>query len=756
MTQHENVFAERCLALAKEGDSQQLEALWLENLDSLPTQSDFYKKWLTALRRAGIGEQGESLTGLALESLIERKKWRGSMRVGLAAAPFYPASAPLRPLLVKAMRGFYSDLENFDQILRASGLAGNASLVEGYQAFREWTRLSPGQVYQHTDWGEGVVRELDLDGRQVTLVFGNDQQKVMTIDGVKRYLKYIEPNHILARRARQPETLQKLAETDPVALVKEALTSQPDRRIRQGELKTVLTGGIVAPEDWTGWWGKAREALKLDPYVDFDASGGARAVIALRDQPRSFEEEIKDGFLAADATTALKADLIRQLARRPKDAPLPLALAQAMSRRLEEDWALAGDGAPVARLEIAYMLADLAQAVPEAGIRPPDPKPILAAFEEYDALTELDHVDYGIRALEALLARDGDQGRQRATEMFPQAPVRLAQAIWSTLDADHHLELAVAALQRLMDEPLANVDTYSWAVRSILDGSWGHMDDYFPAEAVVPDIIQQMEDWQKLASESGMHKERAKAAKSLLSRMRTLLGAGNFAAISKAVENMNREGVTRLRRLIQTCSALPSSAQNLADRAIRLTRRDLEDETAVQPEDEVHLCTAKAYAMKAAELREITSVKIPANTKAIEEARNQGDLRENAGYQYAKEEQKMLMQQQASLADLLSRARIVHAGEIDVTAVCFGSTLRALNQANGQEERYTIMGRWEADPEHHVISMQAPLACQFMGHKVGDHVTIQHPGGGSTPYKILEITDALAEGNWNGAEESHN
>jgi transcription elongation factor GreA len=153
-------------------------------------------------------------------------------------------------------------------------------------------------------------------------------------------------------------------------------------------------------------------------------------------------------------------------------------------------------------------------------------------------------------------------------------------------------------------------------------------------------------------------------------------------------------------------------------------------------------------AEKANELRDISAVKIPQNSRIIEAARMEGDLRENAGYQYAKEEQKMLMQQKASLADLLSRARVVTAAEVDAATVGFGTEVRLRNLYNGQEEHYTILGRWEADPERHVLSMQAPLARQLMGHAAGQTLTIEHPGGGSTDYAILEITNAMASGAW--------
>ncbi|MCL5270376.1 MAG: hypothetical protein M1457_07480, partial [bacterium] len=380
--------------------------------------------------------------------------------------------------------------------------------------------------------GEGIVRSLDAAAGKVFIDFPGQPERPMTSEGVRKYLKYIEPAHFLARRAKSPESLYKMGETDPVELVKLVLTGQEGREIRQADLKTLLLGGVIPADEWNGWWARTREGLKLDPYIDFDAGGGARALIGLREEPRTFEQEIEEGFFAEDATPSLRAELIRQVARRPKESPLPLALVRRMDAALAEQWELAAGDNPVVRLEIAYMREDLAAAAPEAGIDRTDDAPLLTALTDYDALFAIDNVDYGIRALNKLLARDGEEGRRRAAQLLPRAPVKLAQAIWRALveeagdgrEARH--EQAVAALRALFANPLANVETFAWAVRATLGGAWVHLAEDFPAAALVPDLLDDMETWQKIAADGP--KEESAAARALLSRMRTLLAADRF------------------------------------------------------------------------------------------------------------------------------------------------------------------------------------------------------------------------------------
>ena len=747
-------LTEQLLELADTGRMDETEALWLERIEEIPAAPTFIREWLKRLRKASALPRAEALLAMLAEARLDAAKPKAAMRVLVTAIPVYPLSEPLRPLLRRALAAVYSDIPDVERLLEHVGLSGGGSLVESYKNLADWLRVAPGQVYQHTDWGEGIVRSLDPASGRVTIDFPGHPARELTVEGVRKHLRYIEPGHFLALRATDPASLSRLAETDPSDLVRRILACQEKQTLRQADLKALIIGGVVEPGDWNSWWGRAREALKLDPFIDFDASGGARANLRLRERPRSIEEEIEEAFFASDATIGLRAELIRRLVRHAGGGGVGAALAGRMARLLIDHYQLADE--PVARFELASMLADLRLAAPGAAIDTPEPTADLASLTDYDLLCAVEHVDHGIRALTYLLERDGPEGCRLAAALLPRAPVRLAQSIWEALDREHHIEDAVRAIEVLLSNPLDNRETWAWAVRAILDGSWGHLEDYFPIRAIVPEILDYMEEWYVMIEDGDASSERTAAAKTLLTRMRTLVGADHCSAIVRALNDMNREAAVRLRKRVEHHPAFPSSFRAQADRAIRQARPELEEDLAAEAAaapatevlEEAHYCTQRAFNQKAAELREITGQKIPNNAKVIEEARMEGDLRENAGYQYAKEEQKMLVQTQATLSALLSRARVVSASQVDTSKIGFGTRFTARNVATGGEEQYTVLGRWEADPERHILSRQAPMAVQFMGRVPGDKVTIEHPGGGETPYEILSIENALATGDW--------
>ncbi|HUZ03088.1 MAG TPA: transcription elongation factor GreA [Thermomicrobiaceae bacterium] len=115
----------------------------------------------------------------------------------------------------------------------------------------------------------------------------------------------------------------------------------------------------------------------------------------------------------------------------------------------------------------------------------------------------------------------------------------------------------------------------------------------------------------------------------------------------------------------------------------------------------------------------------PEITRVLAAAREEGDLRENAGYDAAKHDQGFIEGRIRELEEILRRVQVIDAVEQDVTAVRVGSTVTV--EIDGTEETYTIVGAVEARPSAGRISNQSPFGRALVGHRVGDEVDIQTP-----------------------------
>ncbi|MEA2110483.1 MAG: transcription elongation factor GreA [Campylobacterota bacterium] len=138
------------------------------------------------------------------------------------------------------------------------------------------------------------------------------------------------------------------------------------------------------------------------------------------------------------------------------------------------------------------------------------------------------------------------------------------------------------------------------------------------------------------------------------------------------------------------------------------------------------------------ELNRIKTIDRPGVVKAIEEAVEQGDLKENAEYHAAKEQQGSLDDRLNDLTDIIGRAQIVDPSELEHARVSFGSTVVLCNLDTDEEVTYTIVGGCESNPENGLISFHAPLAKQLLGKEEGDDFKAKLPGG-QKEFEILEV-----------------
>ena len=139
------------------------------------------------------------------------------------------------------------------------------------------------------------------------------------------------------------------------------------------------------------------------------------------------------------------------------------------------------------------------------------------------------------------------------------------------------------------------------------------------------------------------------------------------------------------------------------------------------------------------ELDQLKSIERPKASQAIAEARDKGDLSENAEYDAAKEAQGMLEMRIAKLEEVHSNARLIDETHLDVSKVLVLSNVKIRNQANGMELKYTLVAESEADLKTGKISVTSPIGKGLLGKSVGQVAEITVPNG-KLNFEVLEIS----------------
>jgi transcription elongation factor GreA len=158
------------------------------------------------------------------------------------------------------------------------------------------------------------------------------------------------------------------------------------------------------------------------------------------------------------------------------------------------------------------------------------------------------------------------------------------------------------------------------------------------------------------------------------------------------------------------------------------------------------IVTAAKYEEKQRQLAHIMEDEVPANSREIAFALSLGDLRENAEYKAAKEKQEILNSTVAKLKDEIERAQIFDPATVNSDRASFGTRVALLNNSSGKIEEFTILGPWESDPDHRIISYLSPFGGAILNKKVGDSFDFSI-GEEKVTYMIQSISKFDFQGN---------
>ena len=148
--------------------------------------------------------------------------------------------------------------------------------------------------------------------------------------------------------------------------------------------------------------------------------------------------------------------------------------------------------------------------------------------------------------------------------------------------------------------------------------------------------------------------------------------------------------------------------------------------------------TVGGYEALNEELKDLKSVQRPDVIRAIAEAREHGDLSENAEYHAAREKQSFIEGRIKELEGLISRADVIDPAKMSGDSIKFGATINLVDEDTDEEKTYQIVGEPEANIETGKLNIKSPLARALIGKEEGDSIEVMTPGGGKS-YEILSV-----------------
>lgn len=672
-------FREDASALIQKKKFDDVESLWMTQLDSDPSDIDAFLNAAKALRKAEQRTQSDTLLGLLADALKERGLWYQRLQVLKEVGRLSKHPAQLRQPIEESLKkslGTHKSFARAYQIANFNDPASNP--VERAEKIEMWLNYDEGECFFMSGRGAGCVIELNPELGICRLDFEKDKRVSVPLGAAAKFLIPLPEGHVLREKFSDAEGLKKAAKNSPPEFFAKLLQSF-GRPMVMAEVRDAVIG-IVPEEKWTSWWTAARK----NPQV-VTSGTGAKATYAFAGSSADAESAIKRDFDRADVKT--KLDLARKHSARSQ------ALADAFAS------ALAAEASKLARTDAAMSWQILAtlESLPGKYESPIDPTALLGGAMASRTVAAVTDKALREKALAVVRESHPDWAKVYAEMFFLDQEPRILTSIIAELEKAGQTEVRDRLIDETLRYPRRHPHAFYWFVKRLND-------DESPNDKANYNLLFQILDALTHDEFSGVR-----------ARLRELFDKGGLG-IRIIMNNDNEEQARRLVETLDRYGALEEYRRDIVKGAALMKYPTLRE-----PQQEPVYATADSLEKKRAELHNLKNVEIPANSKALQAARELGDLRENFEYKAARARAEYLSARVGELAAEISRVRVLEPNQVDISVVRVGTKLEL---SNGDARRsVTILGPWESDPEHGVYSNQSDVAKKLMGHASGDVVS---------------------------------
>lgn len=695
-----------------------VKEVWHKLVQLAPNEGEFFYHAESKIARTISTERAVQL----LEDLYPHYKkdqdWDRAIEL-LKRVLSYDSKSPwARKEIVECFQEKFADHSNLEEYIRVSNITQSwRPIHEAIADFEKHISFDTGNFVFHRSWGIGRIRA--IDGDDITIDFANKDKRghKMSLKMAINSLDVLPKDHIWVLRAVwKKQKLHDLVKKNPIWALKTVIRSLGNSADMK-KIKAELVPSILSPGEWSSWSTKARQILKTNP--DFGTLTDKVDHFVVRDQPITFEEKTFNKF-KAEKTFFDRAKTFEEfISYVAKEGD---GVDSEFFREMFEYFAsFVRNPAQVNEYVIASLivLRDVVSRFPF--LRNDLELDFDTVYQQIDDLegvfSRIDSTDLKKRFLTLVRKHDKNWGPVFARLL----PYHLSRDVLVDLEKAGQRDLILAFIGRVYENYRDMREPFVWLVRNCQDDPWFEelgitLEKRLIAMIHVFDLTFRDIDNRKDVSYN----------RKLNKQVHTyLIKEGN---LPRFIEEADEESVSRIFTLISDVKEMdPKELLDLKQAVLNRFPdfRFYGEDTVEASTKKLLYCTAAMYDAKQAEYKYLQEVEVPQNSKEIEQAREYGDLKENAEYKAAKERQDSLNNRAARLKTELEQARIVKPGDVDPTRVAFGTRVTFADIEAGRETTYTILGPWESNPDEGVINYQSPLGNRLLGSAPGDELDFE-------------------------------
>ena len=660
-------------------DFDTIEATWMSEIENDPSRLDDFLEIAKRLRKAEERTRADTLLEMLSEALRENGQWAARLVVLRELARLSRKPVNHRNTIRETLDKAFGERPLYERVLKAVKFGQSDDVVSEAEKVETWMAFDQGAYFFMAGRGPGMVVELNPELGICRLDFEREKRVSVPLGAAQKFLSPLPEGHFLRRRFEDPEGFRAQVLGEPAQSLEELLRSF-GRAMTASEVKESFIG-VLPDSRWSTWWTAARKSPKVVAH-----GAGAKASYTWTSTTAAADESIQKRFDRASLRD--KLDLARKHSARSQE------LADRFAATLATEAEKVVSTSPALAWEVFATLEKLAGTW----------------------TTSVDPDD--------LLTRDGMTSR--IVSEIPDRQLR-EKAIGRVREVHSEWPKVLSELFMIEQEPrvIGYIDGL------LEEGGQSEIRERLLEETLrYPRRHPQAFFWYLTRLES-LNETPDRRAWEILQNMLDAISFDEYSAFRARIREFFDKGALAV-RIINT-ALTEEQARKLFETVDRYPgledyRREIVKNTTLmrypalrEPQVEPLFATAEKLKEKREEFDRLKSVEIPANLKAIQEAREMGDLRENFEYKAARQRQEYLAARTTELQGELGRVRVIDPAEVDASEIRVGTSA---SLSNGDMQRtVTILGPWESNPELGVYSNQSEVARALMGHKVGDIVS---------------------------------
>ena len=692
------------------GNYTSCKDIWSKLVTLIPDEIDFFQ----LVRRKIAKTFGEIKTTTLMQELYnyykDNKKWDVAIEILKQNLEIEPKDTWARKEITDCYRGKYKNHSQLEEYIKSSNLTQNyRNVFEAINDFEKHIAFDKGSFVFHRNWGVGKILKLEKDMLKIN--FGrtggiHDISLKMAVTA----LKPLSPEHIWVLKATQKrEVLAKRVKEDKVWALKTIIKSF-DNNCDFKRIKAELVPSILSTGEWTSWNTSAKK--ELESNACFGVNPSDINLYTVRDHEITPEEKLSNEFKAQKQFFA-RIDILMKYV----NSDLTDKSSELFAEMYSYFTGYLKNISKVNEFVIASYLVVKAVSRSDKQFA----FPIKETFAELYARLENPKETYVLLkdSKNTTLKRDFLE----CIKMLPDWNAQYIKLFPVVLDG--------ALLKTLVDA------AYTADVQKLVRTSFESFKDF--RETVMFFFKEcQNEDWYKDAGVS-YEKQIITLINIIELTFREINNHVNTTENKKINKNAtlllfkdetiynymfskDESTVKKIYTLIDDIADIdPSYKAQIRNKILEKYpdyKFRVSEEKTTQPKG--MLVTAKKLEEKKAEIDRIQNIDLPANAKDISEAREKGDLKENAEYKSARERQHMLNLTLSRLQEELNRATVFDPTTVTTTVVSFATEVTLHNNEMDKDEKYTILGPWESDIANNIISYMSPFGNAIMDKKVGE------------------------------------